>query len=64
MRDKIKEYEDGTEIESLKKSFMESERDRDMYEDLFNESLYICFDCNKKITTETRTMRKPKSQKK
>ena len=64
LRDKIKQYEDGNEIESLKKRLMESEQDRDMYKDLFNESLYICFDCNKKITAETRTMRKPKSQKK
>ena len=64
MRDKIKQYEDGNEIESLKKILIESEQDRYIYKDLFNESLYICFDCNEKITTETRTMRKPKSQKK
>ena len=48
LRDKIKQYEDGNEIESLKKRLMESEQDRDMYEDLYNESLFICFDCNNK----------------
>ena len=64
LRDKIKQYEDRNEIKSLKRKLIESEQDRDMYEDLFNESLFICFDCNKKITTETRAMRKPRSQKK
>ena len=64
LRDKIKQYEDRNEIKSLKKILIESEQDRDMYRDLFNESLFICFDCNKKITAETRAMRKPRSQKK
>ena len=64
LRDKIKQYEDRNEIKSLKRKLIESEQDRDMYEDLFNESLFICFDCNKKITAETRAMRKPRSQKK
>ena len=57
----MKEYEDGTEIQSLKKKI---NQERDVYYDLFMESSYRCHDCDKSITPETMIKENSKRQKK
>ena len=62
LKNKIKEYEDGTEIPSLKKQIKEIDQQRNIYYKMFMESPYKCLDCDKSFTPETTSKKKSKRQ--